>query len=84
MHRRAFLQTAAMGAVGSLAAGSALANQMPDPAGTTPPPRNWNESITLYPDPNFEVFDPRFKKYNAYTAPLLRFYTGAIWTEGPV
>ena len=84
MHRRAFLQTAAMGAVGSLATTSALAAQMPDPPGTPPPPRDWTQSIAPYPDPNFEVFDPRFKKYNAFTAPLRRLYPGANWTEGPV
>jgi gluconolactonase len=85
MHRRAFLQTAALTAAGSLAATSALANQMPDPPGTTPPPRNWNEPATVaYPDPAFEVFDPRFNKYQAGTTNIRRVYTGAQWTEGPV
>jgi gluconolactonase len=85
MQRRTFLRTAAMSAAaGSLMASSALAKQVPDPKGWAVPPRDWNESITLYPDPAFEVFDHRFDKYNAGTAPLLRVFTGARWTEGPV
>jgi gluconolactonase len=55
-----------------------------DPPGTTPPPRDWNEPIVPYPDPAFETFDPRGKKYSPGTAPVRRLFTGATWTEGPV
>jgi gluconolactonase len=64
---------------------SVLAQKTTDPAGTTPPPRDWDEPASVaYPDPAFEVFDPRFDKYNPGTMSLQRLYTGAIWTEGPV
>jgi gluconolactonase len=85
MNRRAFFQSAAATAVGSLAASSALAQSKADPPGTTPPPRNWNKPATvIYPDPAFEVFDPRFAKYSASTTEIRRLWTGAEWTEGPV
>jgi gluconolactonase len=85
LDRRAFLQTAAVAAAGSLAAGSALANQMPDPAGTTPPSRNWDEPASApYPDPAVEVFDPRFVDLIAGPNGLIRIATGQKFTEGPV
>jgi len=37
-----------------------------------------------YPDPAFEIIDPRFAKYQIITAGLERLYTGARWAEGPV
>jgi hypothetical protein len=67
MNRRAFFHSAAATAIGTLAATSALAQSKADPPGTTPPPRDWNQTVELYPDPAFEAFDPRFNKYNANT-----------------
>jgi len=47
--------------------------------------RDWTDpSTTVYPDAAFEVFDPRFAKYNAGTTSLRRISTGGVWTEGPV
>jgi gluconolactonase len=84
INRRSFLNTTAT-AVGSLAAGSALARAQPDPAGSTPPLRDWNNPASvLYPDPAIEAFDPRFKKYIVGTTEVRRLWTGAEWTEGPV
>ena len=86
MERRNFVRGAAA-AMGSLAAVPALAQtaNTADPAGTTPPPRDWNQSSTVvYPDPAMEVFDPKFKKYIAGTAEIRRLWTGGAWTEGPV
>lgn len=83
MQRRQFLRTAATAAASAVVAGRALAQN--DPAGTVPPPRDWNDpSTALYPDPAFEVFDPRFAKYSGGTAGLVRVWTGGVWTEGPV
>jgi gluconolactonase len=90
LERRHLLRTVAVGAAGAALATSAGAQNvnlnpnLPDPPGTTPPPRDWNESMAIYPDPAFEVFDKRFEKYNAGTAPLYRVWTGARWMEGPV
>jgi gluconolactonase len=85
MNRRAFFQSAAATAVGSLAATSALAKQIPDPKGTMPPPRNWHDPASApYPDPAFEVFDPRGAKLNAGTAGVRRIAWGQMFTEGPV
>ncbi len=63
LERRHFLRAAT--AVGSVFAGSALAQNatLPDPAGTVPPPRDWNHVVTLYPDPACEVFDQRALSY---------------------
>lgn len=85
MHRRNFLWSAAA-ALGSAGATSALAqSSSSDPAGTTPPPRDWDDpSLVVYPDPAMEVFDPRFKKYIAGTTTLRRVWKGGAWTEGPV
>jgi len=84
MDRRNFLRGAAATSIGALAATAAVA-QGSDPAGTTPPPRDWNDpSTAIYPDPAFEIFDPRFAKYSGGTAGLRRIWTGGIWTEGPV
>jgi gluconolactonase len=91
LDRRHLLRTAAAGAVGAAFATSAGAQPMapnpnlPDPPGTTPPPRHWNEfPLEVYPDPAFEIFDKRFEKYSAGTAPLYRVWSGARWMEGPV
>jgi gluconolactonase len=84
--RRELLRAATATAVGCAFALPAAAQQSPgDPAGTTPPARDWTDpSTTLYPDAAFEVFDPRFAKYNAGTTSLRRISTGGVWTEGPV
>jgi gluconolactonase len=37
-----------------------------------------------YPDPAYEVVDPRFRKYIVGNAAVERLYTGARWAEGPV
>ena len=86
LERRHFLSAAAVTAVGAAFASSASAQNgnPPDPAGTTPPPRDWNEPITPYPDPAFETFDPRGAKLSPGTSPVRRVFTGATWTEGPV
>jgi gluconolactonase len=80
------LRVAAVSAVGAAFARTAGAQNgnLPDPPGTVPPPRDWNEPIVAYPDPAYEVFDPRGKKYSPGTAPVRRLFTGATWTEGPV
>jgi gluconolactonase len=85
MRRRSFLQTAAATAIGSFASGSALARPQSDPAGNSPPPRDWNDpSSVVYPDPAIESFDARFKKYIIGTTEIRRLWSGAEWTEGPV
>jgi len=38
----------------------------------------------LYPDPAFEVIEPRFAKYRIFNAAVERLYTGTRWAEGPV
>src|ERR1700735_5163060 len=86
MHRRDFLRSAAAAAASSVAALPAFAQgATSDPPGTIPPLRDWNDpSTAIYPDPAFEVFDPRFAKYSAGTTGLGRIWTGGVWTEGPV
>ncbi len=86
MDRRDFLRSAAVAAASSVAAVPALAEgSTSDPPGTMPPPRDWNDpSTAIYPDPAFEIFDPRFGKYSGGTAGVVRVWTGGVWTEGPV
>ncbi len=87
MERRSFLSGAAAATAGSVAAAATARAQTAtgDPAGTTPPPRNWDDpTLVVYPDPAMEVFDPRFKKYVAGTNTLRRVWKGGAWTEGPV
>jgi len=84
MDRRNFLRSAAAVASAAVVA-PALAQTPTDPPGSVPPPRDWNDpSTAIYPDPAFEVFDPRFAKYSGGTAGLVRIWTGGVWTEGPV
>jgi gluconolactonase len=79
------LNTAAVTAAGSLAAGSVLARPRADPPGSVPPPRDWNDpASTVYPDTAIEAFDPRFKKYIIGTTEIRRLWSGAEWAEGPV
>jgi hypothetical protein len=70
MDRRNFLRAAAAAAASSVATVPALAQgSTSDPPGTMPPARGWNDpSTAIYPDPAFEVFDPRFAKYSGGTA----------------
>ena len=74
MDRRHFLRSAAVAAASSIAAVPALAQtNIPDPPGTMPPARDWNDpSTAIYPDPAFEIFDPRFAKYSGGTAGVVR------------
>jgi gluconolactonase len=82
MDRRLFMRTAAAAATTSIS-GTVLAQS--DPAGTTPPARDWTDpSTAIYPDPAFEIFDQRFAKYSGGTAGLVRIWTGGVWAEGPV
>jgi hypothetical protein len=80
MDRRHFLRSAAVAAASSVAAVPALAQtNIPDPPGTMPPPRDWSDPLTaIYPDPAFEVFDPRFAKYSGGTAGLARVDRGRL------
>lgn len=86
MNRRDFFRSAAAtAAAASLAAPAALAQSKADPQGTTPPPRNWTDPASAaYPDPAFEVFDPRMAALSAGPAGLRRVATGMKFTEGPV
>ena len=85
MDRRNFLRAAAAAAASSVAVPVFGQDAKTDPPGTMPPPRDWNDpSTAIYPDPAFEVFDPRFAKYSGGTAGLVRVWTGGVWTEGPV
>jgi gluconolactonase len=85
MDRRSFLNTAAIGAVGSLAARAVSARPQSDPPGSRPPPRDWSDPASVaYPDPAIEAFDPRFRKYIVGTTEIRRLWSGAEWTEGPV
>jgi gluconolactonase len=85
MDRRNFLRAAAAAAASSVAVPAFGQDAKTDPPGTIPPPRDWNDpSTAIYPDPAFEVFDPRFAKYSGGTAGLVRVWTGGVWTEGPV
>jgi gluconolactonase len=85
MDRRAFLRSAVV-AAGSLAATPALAqSNKADPQGTTPPPRDWEDPASApYPDPAFEVFDPRMIELSAGPAGLRRIAWDMKFTEGPV
>ncbi|MBV9778198.1 MAG: SMP-30/gluconolactonase/LRE family protein [Acetobacteraceae bacterium] len=85
MHRRGFLRGAAVTAGSGFATAALAQSQTPDPPGTTPPPRNWDDpTLVVYPDPAMEVFDARFKKYIAGTNTLRRVWSDGQWTEGPV
>lgn len=80
MNRRFFMRAAM-----ATAALPVAAKAQSDPAGTMPPPRDWNDpSTAIYPDPAFEIFDKRFAKYSGGTTGLVRVWTGGVWTEGPV
>jgi hypothetical protein len=80
------LRSAAVAAASSIAAVPALAQgSASDPPGTMPPSRDWNDpSTAIYPDPAFEIFDPRFAKYSGGTAGVVRIWTGGVWAQGPV
>ncbi len=85
MNRRSMLRGAALAAGSALASTAFAQTGKPDPEGTAPPPRNWDDpSLVVYPDPAMEVFDERFKKYIAGTNTLRRVWKGGAWTEGPV
>jgi len=72
MERRTFVSMAAGTAMALATRPAAFASGL---GATNPVP---------YPDPAFEILDPRFAKYQIITAGLERLYTGARWAEGPV
>ena len=76
MRRRDFLGTAAAGAA-ALAAGPAIADQLPLglPLGDLPG--------TRYPDPRVEAIDKRFR-FKVGNAAIERIASGFRWAEGPV
>jgi gluconolactonase len=68
--RRSFLAAG----LGSLMAGSRLANAQRDWSGKDP---------VRYPDPDIIALDKRFNKYKIGNTPIQRLYTGTLWSEGP-
>ena len=89
--RRTFL-----GGVGMVAGVAAVAPrvavaQAPAPGPATPlstvttPPRDFTPGAapTTYVDPDVITIDPLFNSYRQGNTPILRLWTGALWSEGP-
>lgn len=74
MQRRGFLAGAGAFGVAAAVGSSRLAAAE----------RPWDGSIVPYPDPAFEIVDPRFAKYRIGNAAVERLATGFRWAEGPV
>jgi gluconolactonase len=55
------------------------------PSTITTPARDFSpgESPVTYPDPDILILDPRFGQIRRFNTPILRLWTGALWSEGP-
>jgi gluconolactonase len=55
------------------------------PSTVTVPPRDFGPGAppVTYPDPDVLVIDPRFGRLRRFNTPILRLWTGALWSEGP-
>ena len=88
LSRRKLLTAMGMvGGVAALAPSFAMA-QTPAPGPANPPstittpPRDWGQPVT-YVDPDVITVDPLFNRYRQGNTPILRLWTGALWSEGP-
>ena len=88
LSRRQAVKTLA-GAGGALVAHRFAAAQTPQPAAppstVTNPPRDFgpNAPPVTYSDPDIVTVDPRFRSLILGNTPLVRLWTGALWSEGP-
>jgi len=55
------------------------------PSTVTNPARDFGSggSPVTYPDPDILNIDPRFGQLRRFNTPILRLWTGALWSEGP-
>jgi len=55
------------------------------PSTVTSPPRDFSPGAppVTYVDPDVITVDPMFNSYRQGNTPLLRLWTGALWSEGP-
>ena len=72
--RRAFLKASGAAAAATLAAPSLWAQSQRYPVGP---------ELGHYPSSVWKVIDERFRKYMVSNTPLVREWTGGLWTEGP-
>jgi gluconolactonase len=84
--RRVVIKT--MSAAGAVAlAPSWLAAQPPvePPSTVSSPPRDFSPGAppVTYPDPDLVTVDPAFNALRIGNTPILRLWTGALWSEGP-
>jgi gluconolactonase len=82
--RRDVIKT--MGAAGAAALTPQwLAAQVEPPSTVTSPPRDFGPGAApvTYPDPDLVTVDPAFNALRIGNTPILRLWTGALWSEGP-
>jgi gluconolactonase len=87
--RRRFLGNVGAVAAGVAAVAPRVAVAQAPPAGpatplstVTTPPRDFSQPAT-YVDPDVITIDPAFNSLRQGNTPLLRLWTGALWSEGP-
>jgi gluconolactonase len=56
------------------------------PSTVTSPPRDFGPNApptTYFTDPDILSIDPLFNSYRQPNTPIMRLWTGALWSEGP-
>src|SRR5437667_10202457 len=89
--RRAILKAigAAGGALMASRSEAAAAQQVgaqTPPSTVTTPPRDFGPNApptTYFTDPDILSIDPLFNSYRQPNTPIMRLWTGALWSEGP-
>ncbi len=68
-----------------IAAGQAPARPADPPSTLSNPPRDFGPgaSPVTYPDPDLITVDPSFNGLRVGNTPIVRLWTGALWSEGP-
>jgi gluconolactonase len=88
--RRGLLQTIGAAGVAALAphlaaAQSASPRPAEPPSTVSTPPRDFGPDAppVTYPDPDLITVDPAFNGLRIGNTPIVRLWTGALWSEGP-
>ncbi|HUQ51025.1 MAG TPA: SMP-30/gluconolactonase/LRE family protein [Gammaproteobacteria bacterium] len=84
--RRVVIKTMSAAGAAALAPGWLAAQAPVDPPSTVSnPPRDFSPGAqpVTYPDPDLVTVDPAFNALRIGNTPIVRLWTGALWSEGP-
>ncbi len=83
--RRSVIKTMSAAGAAVLAPSWLAAQPVEPPSTVSVPPRDFGPAASpvTYPDPDLITVDPSFNGLRIGNTPIMRLWTGALWSEGP-